>query len=134
MNTKQVSIKQSGGILRGLMNRKISDNLESALEDSSPFLAADIVGYKNLGELSTRLADGILNQSINRYLAAKDKDPKAMSSELAQMGGTTFQNLRIYRDIIYTKQNRQQRLLSALKAQLYKALANADQNRGTAYI
>ena len=45
------------------MNRKVSDNLESALEDSSPFLAADIVGYKNLGELSAYKNDGSVTGS-----------------------------------------------------------------------
>lgn len=134
MNTKIVSIKQSNGVLRGLMNSKLDENFKGAIKDISSFKAKDVVGYKSLDQFSFKQADKVLNGAINKYLAIKDKDPKAMSSVLGQMSGTTFQNLRIYRDIVYTKQNREQRLLSALKSQLYKAAANANEERGTAYI
>lgn len=132
MNTKQVAIKQSDGLLRQQMNRKVAQNLKEAINNIDSFLSEDITDYKSLDQLSIKKADAVLRSAINQYLGAKDKDPKTMSSVLAKMGGSTFQNLRIYRDIIYTKQTRQQRLLSTLKAQLYKAKANKIRN--TAYL
>ena len=137
MNTNQVSVKQSNALIRKQMNYKVENNLQKLLKDYSKFLAQDIVGYEDLSQLSLNKAAQVVQGAVNRYLAQKDGENakgKNMSSLLAQMGGSLFQNFRVYRDMLYTKQNRQQRLLSCLRGQLYKAMANADTERGAAYI
>lgn len=132
MDIKKVAVQQSNDLIRGQVNHKLRNNLQTVLKDCNKFQAKNSVTYKDLSELSVITAEGVVKEAVNRYLAKKDADKsKAMSSILAQMGGSLFQNFRIYRDILYTKQIRKERLLTCLRGQLYKALTNRDE--GTAY-
>lgn len=133
MNKDLISIQQSNGLLRKAMNQKIVSQLFDIIkQNTQSFLAEKTTSYQSLQDLYITQADKLFTQAINKYLgqqnAAKNKD----AAKIARMGGSLFQNLRIYRDIIYTQQSRQSRLLGAMQEQLYKAYANKE--LGKAYI
>lgn len=133
MDTKKVSLAQSNGLLRQTMNTKIQQDIVPVLDGAQDFQAPDVTQLQSLSDLSIKDAsDNVLAPAINAYLGKKSKDPMATSSIIAEMGTTLFQNLRIYRDFLYTKQNRKDRLLSAFKGTLWKSLSN--KTEGTAYI
>lgn len=124
-----VSIKKSNGILRDTMNDKLDANFNSLFQDYEEYKADDTATYEELEQLYLTKLDGTINSSLNRYLKSSDVQE---SSKLAKMGCSLFQNWRIYRDIVYSLQSRQSRLVAGLRGQLYKAKTN--KVKGTAFV
>lgn len=129
MAEDQVSLKKSNGFIRQAMNDKLERNFNKLFEDYEQYKAVDTASYKDLSELYITNLDNIVNSALNSYL--KDTD-KQESSKLAKMGCSLFQNFRIYRDIVYTEQSRESRLVAGLRGQLYKAKVN--KLKGVAFI
>ena len=124
-----VSIKKSDGFLRQAMNDKLERNLNSLFQDYEDYQTDKVDNYQNLEELYITTVDKTVNSSLNQYLKSTGVQE---SSKLAKMGCSLFQNWRIYRDIVYSKQSRESRLVAGLRGQLYKAMAN--KLKGVAFI
>lgn len=124
-----VSLKKSNGILRQAMNDKLKKNFDTLFQDYQDYQADNVDSYQSLEELYITTVDKTVNSSLNQYLKSTGVQE---SSKLAKMGCSLFQNWRIYRDIVYSLQSRQSRLVAGLRGQLYKAETN--KIKGTAFI
>lgn len=122
MDTKQVSLQQSNGLLRAAMNQKLEDNLSLVLDGTDAFSADAVTKLDNIQQLDLGKADkAVMGPALVRYLG----EPALQDSFwFPRMGTNVFQNMRIYRDIIYVKQSRKQRILSGFRGTLQKSLKN----------
>ena len=122
MDTRLVSLQQSNGLLRAAMNKKLQDTVAPILQGADTFTAGKTTKLDSIQQLDIGQADrAVMGPAIVRYLGEPALED---SFWFPRMGTNIFQNLRIYRDIIYAKQNRKDRLLSGLKGTLWKSLKN----------
>ena len=108
-----------------LLHQSLNANIQ-AHKDIFPqykkYIDKDVAVIQKPQLLALSNVDAAITPFITQYLAQIDKKD---SSSLAQMsGGQLFQILRIFRDLDYTSQNRQSRLLNGFRGHLIKAKTN----------
>ena len=123
MTQNEVSNRRAHGMLRAAVNNKVINSCKDVFQNYKDYLTDKTAGYKTIDQIYLTTVDPIVKPNINRYLGQTSL--KDQSSKLAAMGGgNMFQIFRIYRDIIYTQQNRKARLLHGIRGTLRRAKMN----------